>query len=69
MFDFNPFIRMVRFVLWLDQDRDENPVFLLINPGCMDLLSVDDCIHDPSWLDGCIHVVDPCIHDCKHDPF
>ena len=29
------------------------------NLGCGELLSIHDCIHDPIYTDGCIHVVDP----------
>lgn len=61
MFDYNPFVHMVRFVLWLDRDRDEDPRFHLISLGCMDLFSSHDCKDDHFYTDGYVHALDPCI--------
>jgi len=59
MFKVNPFIQMVRFVLCLARDRDEDPGFRLINIGCVELLAIHDCTYDLFYSDGCIHTVDP----------
>jgi len=59
MFDYKPFIGMVIFVLWLDWDKDEDPRFHLINPSYVELLSIHDCTHNPFYLDGCVHDMDP----------
>lgn len=58
MFDFNPFIQLVIFILWLDQDRDEDLGFHLINPDYMELLSIHDSTHDPFYSDRFIHAMD-----------
>lgn len=47
MFDSDTFIHMVKFVPWLDQDGDGDPGFHMINPSCVELLSIHDCTHDP----------------------
>jgi len=64
MFDSDTSIHMVGFVLWLDRERDEDPGFHLITPGCVELLSIHDYTHDPFYSDGCVHVVDSCIVRC-----
>jgi len=65
MFEFNTFIRMVRFILWLDWDRDEDPRFHLINLGCMELFSIHDCMH--MILSSRMVASMPWIH--TYDPF
>lgn len=64
MFDSNTSIHMVGFILFLDQDRDEDPGFCLINLGCVGLLSIRDCKCDPFYQDGCFDDMDPCIYRC-----
>jgi len=59
MFDSDTSIHMVAFIHWLGQDRDEDPRFHLINPGCVELLDIHDCTHYPFYSDGCVHTVEP----------
>ena len=64
MFNFDTSIHMVGFVLWLGRDRDEDARFHMINPSCVDLLSIHDGKLDHFCMDDCFHVVNPCIVRC-----